>query len=395
MINITDKHKCCGCAACAQRCPKQCIVMQEDDEGFLYPVVNRAACIDCRLCEKVCPMLRSLQQKPANEVLAIKNRNTADRMDSSSGGVFIALAQRTVATGGAVFGAVYDGKWEVAHSMADTPGGIRPMMGSKYMQSRTGDSFSHAERLLKSGRDVLFSGTPCQIAGLHAFLQKDYSNLLSVDIACHGVPSVKVWRKYIEETFLRQDASTEITYVNFRDKQKEGWRRYNVVIKGRRNAGSTNETELSASVYVDNPFMRGFMSDVYLRPACHRCLFKCGACGSDLTIADYWGADLLMPDFADDKGVSLVIVNSDKGRKALNGLDTDARQTTLDGVERHNGGFTSAPPEKPLRHRFFADIDSGTSFDDALGRALHVPAYVTAAKNLRKVIKNTIKKLTK
>lgn len=390
MINITDKHDCCGCSACAQICPKGCITMRDDGEGFAYPEVDAAACINCGLCEKACPLLGELEERSPLDMLAAKNRNTGERTGSSSGGVFIALAKEVVGNGGVVFGAVFDDEWQVMHTAAETIEELGPMQGSKYVQSRIGSTYSQAAKLLKEGRRVMFTGTPCQIAGLRAYLRRDYDKLLTVEIMCHGVPSPGVWQRYLDENFRSLDGGTRITYVNFRDKSKEGWSRYNVVIKGCKDGSRDGERELAASVYVDNPFMRGFMSDVYLRPACHRCRCKHGASGSDLTIADYWSAAQAVPEFADDKGVSLVFVNTDKGREALAGLDIDTLPTDAKDEERHNGGFSSAAPERPSRRRFFDDIAAGQSFNDALGRALKKPGYYVVYKKITKTLRNII-----
>lgn len=390
MITITDKHDCCGCSACAQICPKGCITMCDDGEGFAYPEVDAAACINCGLCEKACPLLGELEERSPLDLLAAKNRNTGERTGSSSGGVFIALAKEVVGNGGVVFGAVFDDEWQVMHKSAETIEELGPMQGSKYVQSRIGSTYSQAAKLLKEGRRVMFTGTPCQIAGLRAYLRRDYDKLLTVEIMCHGVPSPGVWRRYLDENFRSFDGGTRITYVNFRDKSKEGWSRYNVVIKGCKDGSRDGERELAASVYVDNPFMRGFMSDVYLRPACHRCKCKHGASGSDLTIADYWSAAQAVPGFADDKGVSLVFVNTDKGREALAGLDIDTLPTDARDEERHNGGFSSAAPERPSRRRFFDDIAAGQSFNDALGRALKKPRYYVVYKKITKTLRNII-----
>ena len=365
MITITDKHDCCGCSACAQICPKGCITMRDDGEGFAYPEVDAAACINCGLCEKACPLLGELEERSPLDLLAAKNHNTGERTGSSSGGVSIALAKEVVGNGGVVFGAVFDDEWQVMHTAAETIEELGPMQGSKYVQSRIGSTYSQAAKLLKEGRRVMFTGTPCQIAGLRSYLRRDYDKLLTVEIMCHGVPSPGVWQRYLDENFRSLDDGTRITYVNFRDKSKEGWSRYNVVIKGCKDGSLDGERELAASVYVDNPFMRGFMSDVYLRPACHRCRCKHGASGSDL-------------------------INTDKGREALAGLDIGTLPTDARDEERHNGGFSSAAPERPSRRRFFDDIAAGQSFNDALGRALKKPGYYVVYKKITKTLRNII-----
>ena len=199
MIHIIDKHDCCGCSACVQKCPKQCISMREDDEGFLYPHVDEAECIGCGLCEAVWPLLNVGEPVDANKVLAAKNRDDGERMASSSGGVFIALAKDVIRRGGVVFGAVFDERWEVKHTYAETLDGVRRMMGSKYVQSRVESSFRDAEKFLRAGREVMFVGMPCQIAGLRGYLHKDYDGLLAVELLCHGAPSPGVWRKHLGE----------------------------------------------------------------------------------------------------------------------------------------------------------------------------------------------------
>lgn len=169
MIDIVDKANCCGCNACVQRCPKQCITMHEDEEGFLYPLVDQSRCIDCGLCDKVCPVLNQSVPKQALQVFAAKNNNEEQRLRSSSGGLFILLAEYVIKQGGVVFGARFDQNWEVEHVYAETLADLEPLMRSKYVQSRIGYTYKEAEQFLKQGRQVLFVGTSCQIAGLKSF----------------------------------------------------------------------------------------------------------------------------------------------------------------------------------------------------------------------------------
>ena len=193
MIEIKDKSQCCGCNACVQRCPKQCIAMCEDEEGFLYPEGDEAICIDCGLCENVCPVINQADARIPLQVYAAKNTDEKIRMHSSSGGVFSILAEQTIKQGGVVFGARFDENWEVKHDYTETIDGVSVFRGSKYVQSKTGDTFKQAEQFLKQNRKVLFSGTPCQIVALKRYLKKEYENLLLVDFICHGVPSPGVW----------------------------------------------------------------------------------------------------------------------------------------------------------------------------------------------------------
>lgn len=206
MIHITDKKKCCGCSACVQRCPKQCISLTEDEEGFLYPYVNEESCVECGLCEKICPILNPQEETFPLQVIAAKNTNTEERLGSSSGGLFLPLAKSIINEGGIVFGADYDSNWEVHHVGVENISGLYALMMSKYLQSRIENTYKEAEKFLKCGRKVMFVGTPCQIAGLHGFLRhKVYPNLLTIDVVCHGAPSPGVWRQYLAETYSEEE----------------------------------------------------------------------------------------------------------------------------------------------------------------------------------------------
>lgn len=193
-------------------------------------------------------------------------------MASSSGGVFIALAKKVIADGGVVFGAVFDENWEVKHTYADKIEDVRPMMGSKYLQSRIGNSYKDAEKFLNDGRLVLFTGSPCQITGLHNFLHKNYLNLISVEYLCHGVPSPGIWRTYLKEIIKKIGNVSQITNIEFRNK-KSGWDNYSIVISGKTNVNSI-EHILYSDIHRNNTYMRGFLSDIYLRPSCYNCKCK-------------------------------------------------------------------------------------------------------------------------
>lgn len=235
---LKDKSNCCGCSSCVQACPKKCLEMQEDEEGFLYPHKNVQKCIDCGLCKKVCPIKQKFGKCEAKEIFAVKNEIDEERSNSSSGGFFICLAKFVLSQKGVVFGAVFDTDFEVHHVAAKSMEEISGMQGSKYVQSRIENTYNDALAYLKEGRLVLFTGTPCQIKGLHAFLKnKQYPNLLTMAFLCHGVPSPGVWRRYLSESFdelnkrlLTDDSSKNVVGysvntafhaydINFRDKQ--------------------------------------------------------------------------------------------------------------------------------------------------------------------------------
>lgn len=406
MIKDTNKQDCCGCMACVQRCPKHCISMKEDKEGFLYPVVNENICIDCGLCEKVCPWLNHSKSISPIEVLAVKNRNEAERLASSSGGVFIALAKEVLSQDGIVFGAIFDENWEVKHTYADTLEDVKPMMGSKYLQSRMGNCYQEAEKFLKEGRQVLFTGTPCQITGLHRFLRKAYPNLLSVDFLCHGVPSPGVWRKYLNEEFtlstqrmvdekeniLSSALNTTIpiiTSIEFRDKKLNGWKQSNFVVRGKFSSKEDRNSILLSNIHHMNPFMRGFLANVYLRPSCYYCKCKNGVSHSDLTIADFWGINRLMPDFDDDKGTGLVLINTEKGKNIFDCLNMESRKSNLSDVKPLNEGFNDQAFKHPKRNVFFESLDCGDSIKNAVEKILYVPIH----KRIWTKIKNRIKRI--
>lgn len=404
MIQVSKKQDCCGCSACVQRCPRHCISMKEDVEGFLYPDVDMTQCIDCGICEKVCPWLNLHEKSKIQDVLGAKNIDRKERMESSSGGVFIALAKKVIENGGVVFGAVFNECWEVVHTYAENLKDVKSMMGSKYMQSRMENSYREAKGFLKRGRTVLFTGCPCQITGLHNYLGKEYHNLISVDFLCHGVPSPGVWRKYLTEvstSFPKEingislDFSTKITGIDFRNKQQSGWKNFYLTITGLSNG---TEKVLLSDKHKNNPFMKGFLGDLYLRPSCYNCKCKNGASHSDLTIADFWGINSIMPDFDDDKGVSLVLVNTDKGRNVLALCDLEIRKSTLDDARRFNGGFKETVIIPPKRDAFFHHYNSGYAISPWIDKELRIPMkmrMVDKMWNTIIILKSIIKKYHK
>lgn len=306
-------------------CPLQCIDLVTDKEGFLYPQVDVTRCIDCGKCEKVCPELVEAGERKATGIYAGVNPDDEVRRASSSGGIFTLLAESVLAENGVVFGARFDKDWNVVHDYTESKEGLGTFRGSKYVQSRNGETFKQAERFLKAGRKVLFSGTPCQIMGLKRYLRREYDNLLTVDFVCHGVPSPLVWRKYVEETLVRQDEKIKfrptlnhlfsdemplIEGISFRDKCL-GWKKYSFALTLSKvtTAGEKNTVSLS-SIFYDNAYMQAFLANLTLRPSCHACPAKCGRSGSDVTLGDFWGIEKIAPELDDDRGCSLLIINN-------------------------------------------------------------------------------------
>lgn len=357
MINITDKSQCCGCSACAQRCPKQCISIQSDGEGFLYPRVDTTVCIDCGLCEKVCPVINQNDEREPLAVYAAKNTDENVRMHSSSGGLFSLLAERTIEQGGVVFGARWDADWNVRHDCVERKEDISKFRSSKYLQSIIGDCYVKTENFLNQGRKVMFTGTPCQIAGLKHFLRKDYENLLAVEVICHSVPSPGVWQQYLSEKLQNMGLrKSDIQQISFRDKST-GWKTYSFVIKGK---NGNEYRELSSK----NTFMRGFLADLYTRPSCHVCPAKQLKSGSDITLGDFWGIGSLMPELDDDKGVSAVIANTERGKKALHDLDLQHHALPYEELTTCNPALVRSTGMSKDRAEFFKE--DGRKFEEKI-----------------------------
>lgn len=349
MIFLSDKSKCCGCEACVEKCPKKCIDLFGDKEGFLYPKINGSLCIDCGICEKICPGINQCVERIPLKVYAAKNKNEEIRRQSSSGGFFSILGEDVIDNGGVVFGAKYNNSWEVVHDYTENKEGLICFRGSKYVQSKINGSFAHAERFLKEGRPVLFSGTPCQIAGLKLFLKKDYDNLIAVDFVCHGVPSPKVFKLYINELKMLVDG--KITEINMRDKVT-GWKEYSFSVISSLNQVIVKKSE----VLNNNVYRKGFLFDIYLRPSCHDCPAKNFKSGSHITIGDYWGIETIHPDFYDEGGVSLVCIHDEKVVLSLN--KCEFIESDIMDAKKYNKYISVSAKESPYRKKFFKNIDN-------------------------------------
>lgn len=363
MIKLLCKENCCGCEACAQICPNQCICMTEDEEGFKYPLIDSANCIDCGMCKEVCPFTHENQTRNPISTFAAINQDQDQRLISSSGGVFYILAEKTIALGGIVFGAKYDFDWQVVFDYADTFDGVKAFVGSKYVQARINGSYSKCEEFLKSGRKVLFSGTPCQVSGLKRYLKRNYENLVLVDFACHGVPSPKVWRNYLRE---KQVLSSNISGIYMRGKN-HGWRNYGfqiTVLVG------TKQLPIEETVAAENEYMRSFFQNLTLRPSCHSCKCKGFSSGSDLTLADFWGIWDIDKSMYDDKGTSLVFVHSDQGYRALDFSRMRYANTDFEKSVSYNSAlFESVKPHRN-RTSFFQKLNNVQSITQLIQKEL-------------------------
>lgn len=370
MVSIKEKYQCCGCGACEQRCPKHCIELVGDSEGFWYPSVNENDCIQCGLCEKVCPIINGENERHPQNIFAARHEDEHTRLESSSGGMFTLLAEQTLRSGGVVFGAMWNEQWEVRHGSAKTIHALERLRCSKYVQSEIGNTFIQVEENLKVGNFVLFSGTPCQVAGLKKFLRKDYSNLVTVDFVCHGVPSPLVWKKYLHSKMRPLDAAGKNTVslslkvmpsiegISFRDK-RNGWKKYGFAVKGK-SALKVDKNTVSPSVNTEtliyepldeNAYLHGFVRNLFLRPSCYQCAFKSFRSGSDYTLADFWGANIYVGDYDDDKGISLLFIHNDKC-DILNNC-VDFRPVDMSAALAQNPAIIKSSKMKDGRSEFF------------------------------------------
>lgn len=360
MIRISDKALCSGCSACVNACPAQCIVPRRDREGFYYPVANADLCIECGKCEDVCPVLNPMA--PQSPIVAYAARSEALMGGSSSGGIFPALAERFIDEGGIVYGAAFAADMTVEHIEVADKEGLKKIRGSKYVQSELYSAFEEVRDHLRSGRKVMFTGTPCQIAGLKKYLGNDTVGLFSVDIACHGVPSPGVWEKYVKE--LEQTRGCRLVSVDFRNKVRS-WRHYDVVYYAEREGNVPLSWQFKAD---DDLFLSLFRQDVTLRPSCYDCPSRNGRSGSDLTLADLWSVAKSAPEMNDDKGVSLVLINSPQGLsrfEALTGIE--CQKVDAESARSENGGFAAAIPAPERRTVFFKGMHSADGFLKYMG----------------------------
>lgn len=371
MIKIDDKSKCCGCSACIQKCPRQCISMQLDEEGFYYPVTDDLICIDCGLCEKVCPVINRSKERTPIKCYAAKGRNIEIVRQSSSAGIFTLLAEKVIKDGGVVFGARFDSHWEVEHAYTETIEGIAQFRSSKYVQSSIGKTYIEAKEFLDQGKTVLYTGTPCQLAGLHHFLRKDYENLIAVDIVCHGVPSPGIWRDYLrylmpegnrhqcsEQKYLQlsDGLSQRIKKISFRDKQK-GWKKYSFVLHAPRdNNGkeSTNSKPIIHEKHYENLYLKTYLHGVMSRQSCYSCTARKGRSGSDILLGDFWGVNSKYPEFYSSDGVSMALAYTEKGKKLIEDLNLEIINIPYDDTKgNRNIEFDEAMPQE--RMPFFAN----------------------------------------
>lgn len=372
MIRIDDKAQCCGCTACMNICPVQCIVMRRDREGFDYPVANPDLCISCGKCEDVCPMTHTADSSAPLLTLAARAPQFMEK--SSSGGIFPVLASEVTGQGGKVYGAVLNPDLTVSHIDASDMQGVERMRGSKYVQSELYASFEDVKYELSEGRKVMFTGTPCQIAGLKSYIGKDEPGLILVDCACHGVPGPGLWEKYVKA--LSEKYGMQINDIRFRAKDRS-WRKYDFVISDAEKSVVTPHSK--------DPYMLLFLQDMTLRPSCYQCPFRKGRSGSDLTLADLWNVSEAAPEMDDDRGVSLILVNSEKGRETIAGLSAKEIDPLL--ALGRNGAFAQTLQIPQRRNEFFQGLHSAKDLIGYMkGFVVRTPLHKKIYRSLHTVL---------
>lgn len=385
MIKIKNKVDCCGCNACGDACTYNAITFKTDIEGFWYPEVDETKCIDCGLCEKICPIInidklkKNDYEKPVR-VLAAINKDMYVRWNSTSGGVFSALADVMYKQGGYVSGALYNEDFTVRNYISDNLEDLERLRSSKYLQSRAEGIFKEIRELLKSGKQVLACGTPCQMAALRSYLRKDYENLVIVDFICRGVNSPKVYRSYLDS--LEKRYGSKVVYVKAKNKEL-GWR--NLTRKVTFANGQSYY-----GVHMEDDFRRGYHTNVFCRPSCYDCKFKGFPRIADITIADYWGIEKVDRNLDNNIGTSMILLNSRKGVSYFEQTKGhfEYRDTPFEAILDGNIALRkSIEPAKINRKSFFESLDRH-GFDYVTEK--YYPLHHNAG-GLKKRVKESIK----
>lgn len=359
-INIVEKTKCTGCFSCYNVCPKECIIMKEDDEGFIYPFVNYEQCVHCDLCISTCPALNTKYNNACNNCYAV-TCDSEIQYKSSSGGVFSVIAEHIIDNKGIICGVAFDSNFGCSHTFIEKKEDLYKIRGSKYIQSNIGYVYKEIKRHLQH-RQVLFSGTPCQVAGLYNFLSgSNIDNLFTIDIVCHGVPNAKIWNMYLSENFDKKN----IQVINFRDKEK-GWAVQNITVV------------IDGIKFFDKKFMDGFVQNLFLRESCGQCQYAKLERTADITLGDFWGIWREDPSMYDHMGVSLVLVNSQKGKSIFNSIKdkfSSCKEENINATKMNYPLFRSTIHHKN-RDFFFKKIKETSSFNKSLDASLNYVSII-------------------
>lgn len=360
MIDKVSVQECTLCGACVNVCPADAISFSKPYLDFCYPQVKEDICIHCNQCEQACPILGN-KGKPDEGypvAFAAKSENDSMRMRSSSGGAFYELADQMLRDGGYVCGAVFDDEFHVKHILSNAKEDILRMMGSKYAQSDMGYCYRKVKDVLEKRCKVLFSGCPCQVAGLRTFLGKEYPNLLLVELICHGIPSDQMLQTYIGMQERKYGA--KLTRMEFRSKKK-GW--HNSSVRMEFGHHRTYSKPITADAY-----MNGFLGSVTLKPTCYQCHFRNFTAGSDIILGDFWGAEVELPE-DDNKGISAILVNSRRGMNILDRCNLTLTPANVETVIKYNRNLLCSAAPSPQRSSFYASADTN-GLEEAIRRYL-------------------------
>lgn len=387
------KSLCCGCTCCEHVCPTGAINMKTDGEGFLFPIIDKSICIDCGLCRTKCPLASVKENIPhviPPVTYALKNRDINILKDSSSGGAFSVLADYTLDQGGTVIGCAMDDEQNPVHRIVQSAEALGSLRGSKYVQSDLRDVFPKCKALLLEGKIVLFTGTPCQIAGLNAFLGDEYENLITVDLVCHGVPSSFLFHEYLK--YLEKKNGGKIVSYRFRDKSKIGWGGDGSYVINKNGREITKYIMSETDYYISL-----FETAKTLRECCYECRYASYKRPGDFTIGDYWKIGVAHPGIYSKDGVSVFIVNSKKANKIFENIGQKV-DSVLSSSEKASLGnrHLSRPPIRPVsRDSIYADVlEKG--FEKA-AKENYRPQYLLAVirRKMPAGIKGKIKKILK
>lgn len=342
---------CSGCGACVNSCPVQAILFQKDHENFYYPSVNMDACVHCGLCEKICPVLNLKFQKCTHpKAYASQCLRDEIRASSSSGGIFSVLSERVISMGGIVVGcAMTPDCYSAEHKFVCDTRELTELRGSKYLQSRVDLMYPQVKKMLENGKYVLFSGTPCQVVGLRAYLSGMCAErLITVDVICHGAPSPLVWEKYVK--YWEEVKQSKAVSVCFRDKEQD-WEEYSLVLR-------FENGEEYRSLCAKDLYCKGFVSDYFLRRSCYSCHAKGEHHVSDITLGDFWGIDRICSDMNDRKGTSLVLLNTSKGEALFQSVQPKTVWRSVDFHEaiRHNPSYSYSSNKLAYRNHFMRRV---------------------------------------
>ncbi len=376
MLEIISKNKCTGCTACMNICPKGAISFKEEKDGFKYPIIDQDKCIDCGLCKRTCPVLNTKENESINKCYVGYNKDSNERLNASSGSIFSLIANYVLDNNGIVVGAAFDENNHLNHIAIESKELLGPLRKSKYLQSDLNNIFTYIKEQIKT-KKVLFVGTPCQVAGIKSFI-KNNDNLITIDLFCHGVPSPKLFEKYVKE--LESINNEKLIDYDFRD-NSTGWDSYSNKATFKNKEIITNRTK--------NEYMKLFLSDIALRESCYNCNFKLGNKYSDITLGDFWGIKNHYPEMYNKEGVSAIIINTDIGINIFNSIkdNLEYKDCDLDKILSGNPSLKVSSKRPVEKDEFFKELDN-TSISDLTNKYQKKVSLIRKVKNKIKSIIN-------